>query len=76
MIWYKFMLKKYWIRILIITIVIRDVINLSNSLSVVESFRSTSGSKEPNVDEAIVINKPDTVVGFIRYNDMRLPQAT
>ena len=76
MIWYKFMLKKYWIRILIITIVIRDVINLSNSLSVVESFRSTSGSKEPSVDEDIVINNPDTVVGFIKNNDIRLPQAT
>ncbi len=57
-------------------IVIRDVISLSNSLSVVESFRSTSGSNEPNVDEVIVINKPDTVVGFIKNNDMRLPQAT
>ena len=70
------MLKKYRIRILIIIIVIRDVISLSNSLSVVESFRSTSGSKEPNVDEVIVINKPDTVVGFIKNNDIRLPQAT
>ena len=61
---------------LIIIIVIKEVISLSNSLSVVESFRSTSGSNEPSVDEDIVINNPDTVVGCIKNNDMRLPQAT
>ena len=56
--------------------VMREVINLSNSLSVVESFRSTSGNKEPKVDDDTVINNPDTVVGCIKNNDIRLPQAT
>ena len=43
--------------------VMREVINLSNSLSVVESFRSTSGNKEPNVEDVNVINNPGTVAG-------------
>ena len=69
------MLNKYLIRIDIITIVIKEVINLSNNLSVVESFKSTSGSKEPIVDEDTVISNPDTVLGCIKNNDIRFPQA-
>ncbi len=70
------MLKKYLINTPIITMVMSDVISLSNSLSVVESFKSTSGNKEPNVDDDNVTNNPDTVVGWIKINDIRLPQAT
>ena len=61
---------------LMIMMVIKDVISLSNSLSVVESFRSTSGSKEPKVDAPTVMSSPDILVGCIRDNDIRLPQAT
>ncbi len=73
---YRFILKKYLTVMPIIIIVIREVISLSNNLSVVESFRSTSGSKLPSVDAPIVVSSFGMLVGQIKDNDIRLPQAT
>ena len=70
------MLKKYLIRTLIIMIVINDVINLSNNLSVVESFKSTSGSNEPRVDDDIVINRFEMLAGCVIARDIKFPQVT
>lgn len=60
---------------IIIIMVIRDVINLSNNLSLVESFLSTSGNIPPSDDTPIVISKFDILLGCIRDKDIRFAQA-